>query len=233
MREDDRARSQDLEASRKRGQAARSAREARDAELSVRMHRAKLRLQGEKTVELWAVAAVELKKPKDSERVLWNLLTARVLEPPEDAVKCVGDYARRWGIEEFHRVLKDGCKVEHLALRELDHVQRAIGIEEIVAWSFMIKHKLDREHPELPPDVPFDDLEVAVLNVFNLKKSRKLASLGETDRLGGHARGLLCARVRRRARIRNLHEGFRGAFGHRRIFEKSPCLEGLWPHQAR
>ncbi|MBQ1421069.1 MAG: transposase, partial [Desulfovibrio sp.] len=117
---------------RKRGQAARSAREARDAELSVRMHRAKLRLQGEKTVELWAVATVELKKPKDSERVWWNLLTARVLEPPEDAVKCVGDYARRWGIEEFHRVLKDGCRVENLALRELDHVQRAIGIEEIV-----------------------------------------------------------------------------------------------------
>ena len=111
MREDDRARSQDLEASRKRGQATRSAREARDAELSVRMHRAKLRLQGEKTVELWAVATVELKKPKNSERVWWNLLTARVLEPPEDAVKCVGDYARRWGIEEFHRVLKDGCKV--------------------------------------------------------------------------------------------------------------------------
>ena len=53
----------------------------------------------------------------------------------------------------------------------------------------MIKHKLDREHPELPPDVPFDDLEVAVLNVFNLKKSRKLASLGETDRLGGARSG--------------------------------------------
>ena len=154
----------------KRGQAARSAREARDAELSVRMHRVKFRLQGEKTVELWAVAAVELKKPEDSERVWWNLLTARGLETPEDAVKCVEDYARRWGIEEFHRVLKDGCKVENLALRELDHVQRAIGVEEIVAWSFMIKHKLGREHPELPPEAAFDDLEVAVLNVFSLKK---------------------------------------------------------------
>ena len=67
-------------------------------------------------------------------------------------------------------MFKDGCKVEHLALRDLDHIQRAIGVEEIVAWSFMIKHKLGREHPMLPPEAAFDDLEVAVLNVFNLKK---------------------------------------------------------------
>ena len=154
----------------KRGQAARSAREARDAELSVRMHRVTFRLQGEEAATLWAVTAVELKKPEDSERVWWNLLATRALETPEDAVKCVEDYARRWSIEEFHRVLKDGCKVENLALRELDHVQRAIGVEEIVAWSYMFRHKLGREHPELPPEAAFDDLEVAVLNVLNLKK---------------------------------------------------------------
>ena len=32
--------------------------------------------------------------------------------------------------------------------------------------------------------------------------------------------------------IRNLHEGLRGACVHKRIFETSPCLEGLWSHQA-
>ncbi|MCR5257625.1 MAG: IS4 family transposase [Desulfovibrio sp.] len=154
----------------KRGQAARSAREARDAVLSVRMHRVTFRLPDGKTATLWAVTAVELDKPKGLERVWWNLLTTRDLKSPEDAVKCVEDYARRWGIEEFHRVFKHGCKVENLALRDLDHIERAIGVEEIVAWSFMLRHKLGREHPDLPPEAAFDDLEVAVLDVFSLKK---------------------------------------------------------------
>ena len=131
------------------------------------MRRVTFRLADGKSATLWAVTAVELDKPKGLERVWWNLLTTRALESPEDAVKCVEDYARRWGIEEFHRVLKHGCKVEHLALRELDHMQRAIGVEEIVAWSFMLRHKLGREHPELAPEAAFDDLEVAVLEVFS------------------------------------------------------------------
>ena len=159
----------------KRGQAAGSARAAGDAVLSVRMHKVTFRLPDGKSPTLWAVTAVELDKPKGLERVWWNLLTTRSLKNPEDAVKCVGDYARRWGIEEFHRVFKHGCRVERLALRELDHMQRAVGVEEIVAWSFMLRHKLGREHPELPPEAAFDDLEAAVLNVFSLKK-RELKS---------------------------------------------------------
>ena len=153
--------------SRKREQAPGSARAARNAVLSVRMHRVAFRLHDGKSAPLWAVTAVELDKPKGLERVWWNLLTTRALESPEDAVKCVEDYARRWSIKEFHHVLKHGCKVEQLSLREPDHIERAIGVEEIVAWSFMLRHKLGREHPELPPEAAFDDLEVAVLEVFS------------------------------------------------------------------
>ncbi len=135
------------------------------------------------------MTAVELDKPKGMERIRWNLLTTRFIESPEDAVKCVGVYVRSWGFEEFYRVFRHWCKVERIALRDLDHIQRAIGVEEIVARSFMLRHKLGREQPELPPEAAFDDLEVVALGVFS-KKIPKIRKLGEADRLvaglGGH-----------------------------------------------
>ena len=40
---------------------------------------------------------------------------------------------RRWTIEEWHRVIKDCRRVEDLALRDLDHMKRAMTLKVLVA----------------------------------------------------------------------------------------------------
>ncbi len=45
----------------------------------------------------------------------------------------VRHYLQCWRVEDFFRVLKPGCKVEHLAFRTADRLQRAIAINAVIA----------------------------------------------------------------------------------------------------
>ena len=72
---------------------------------------------------------------------------------------------RRWTIEEWHRVIKDCRRVEDLALRDLDHMKRAMTLKVLVAWFIMYRLKLGLKVDSLPVEDVFDDLEAAVLRI--------------------------------------------------------------------
>ena len=42
-------------------------------------------------------------------------------------------HLKRWRIEDFFRVLKSGCRAEHLAFHTADRLQRAITINAVIA----------------------------------------------------------------------------------------------------
>lgn len=63
-------------------------------------------------IPLWAVEAHELHPPRRAEPIHWRLLTTLPVTSFEHAVEKVRWYALRWRIEEFHRVLKSGCRAE-------------------------------------------------------------------------------------------------------------------------
>ena len=81
-------------------------------------------------------------------------------------------YCLRWRIEDWHRVLKSGCKVESLAHRTAERQKRAVGINMVIAWRIMLMTLLGREVPELPPEVMFSDIEIKVLKAYAKKKSK-------------------------------------------------------------
>ncbi len=82
----------------------------------------------------------------------------------EDAVSCLRWYCLRWRIEDFHRVLKSGCRVEQIAHETAERIRRAIAINLVIAWRIMLMTLLGRETSELPPDVTFSNVELQVLN---------------------------------------------------------------------
>ena len=49
-----------------------------------------------------------------------------------EAERCLADYALRWRIEDWHRVLKTGCRVEELAHQRVERLERAIAINLVV-----------------------------------------------------------------------------------------------------
>jgi hypothetical protein len=123
-------------------------------------------------IKLWAVYLVEPHPPQGAEALEWLLLTTVEVRSLKQALKCIRWYCRRWRIEEWHRVLKSGCKVLEHQNHSAEVLLRAITIDAVIAWRIMLLALLGREVPELPCDVLFNPIECEVLGLLAKKKTR-------------------------------------------------------------
>jgi len=119
------------------------------------------------------VHAREEHAPAEEEPVEWFLLNTIPISTFEDALQCLNRYCKRWRIEDWHRVLKSGCKVEDLAHKTAERLRRAIAINLVIAWRIMLMTLLGREIPGLPPEVLFSDTEIKVLKAYAQKTKRQ------------------------------------------------------------
>jgi hypothetical protein len=110
-------------------------------------------------VRLFIVQAVEIEPPAGEEPINWILLTSLECRSAEQALQVLELYLCRWQIEVFHRVLKSGCRVEELQLRDAEPIQLAILLYMIVAWRVLYVMHLGRQCPDLPCSVVFDQAE--------------------------------------------------------------------------
>ena len=151
-------------------QKARPERPGRIAEITLRYRRIELRPPAahkeKEPLALWIVHALEETPPSGEKPIEWFLLTTKELNSPEQARTCLEWYCLRWRIEDWHRVLKSGCKVEKLQHDTAERLRRAVAIHCVIAWRILLLTLLGREQPELPPDVFFDDFEVEVLGAY-------------------------------------------------------------------
>lgn len=79
------------------------------------------------------VELVEFAPPEDVEPIHWVLLTSESVTTNEQALRIVDDYRQRWGIEEYHKALKTGCRVEERYYETADRLERITGLLAIVA----------------------------------------------------------------------------------------------------
>jgi hypothetical protein len=154
-------------------QKARPKRPKRTADMAVRSMRIQLRParyhSDKEPIAIWVVHALEENPPKNSEAVEWFLLTTIDITSAEDAEQCLRWYCLRWRIEDWHRVLKSGCRIEDLAHKTAERLRRAIAINLVIAWRIMLMTLLGRETPELPAEVLFSDTELRTLRAWAKK----------------------------------------------------------------
>lgn len=143
-------------------------------------------------ITLWVVHILEPSAPEEAKPLEWFLLTTCVIDSIDDAQACLRWYCLRWRIEDWHRVLKTGCRIEDLAHHSAERLERAIAIRLVIAWRIMLMTLLGRACPELPAEVLFSDIEVTVLNAF-AKQNRIMpsANLGDAVRLVARLGGYL------------------------------------------
>jgi hypothetical protein len=166
--------------SKKSKQKAHPARPGRIAQLALRTLPVQLKAPrqwaDQTPVDLHLVHALEEYPPTDAEPVEWFLLTTLPVQEAADVEQCLRWYCLRWRIEDYHRVLKSGCRIEDLAHRSAERLCRAISINLVIAWRIMLMTLLGRELPDLPADVLFSDIELRTLKAYakkNLESSRK------------------------------------------------------------
>jgi hypothetical protein len=162
----------------KRGDPEQEGMPARHAVLTLRYQEVTIKskrsdLRGKASITLWAVYAREEKPPAGAKRIEWFLLTTEKVETAQDAAWIVELYTRRWRIEEWHRVLKQGCKAQEHQNETAERLKRAIVIDAVIAWRIQLMTLLGREVPDLPCEVFFDEWEVKVLEALEAEKGKR------------------------------------------------------------
>jgi Domain of unknown function (DUF4338)/Transposase DNA-binding/Transposase Tn5 dimerisation domain len=144
-------------------------------------------------VAVWAVLAQEVNPPPQIEGLEWMLLTSVAVKHKQDAFERLNWYARRWGIEVYHRILKSGCRVEARQLEQAHRLLNCLAIDLIVAWRIYHLTALGEQTPEVPCTIYFTDAEWKALCTFVSRTKMPPAlppSLNEAVRLlgqlGGH-----------------------------------------------
>lgn len=123
----------------------------RIAHISVRIKRVTLvppySSRSEKKIRLYMVYVTEDNPPKKIEPVEWMLACTIPITSRQEAVEKIGWYKLRWTIEQWHRVLKSGCRVEHCKLATADKLKRYLTMMSVVAWRILLLSRLSREEP--------------------------------------------------------------------------------------
>ena len=121
------------------------------------------------------------------------LLTTVEVKHKADAFERLEWYAKRWGIEVYHRILKSGCRVEARQLENVRRLRNCLAIDLVVVWRIYHLTTLGRETPDVPCTVYFTPSEWQALTTFVNKTKTPPdlpPSLNEAvrllGRLGGH-----------------------------------------------
>ena len=149
----------------------RPGRRARTATLEVRFAPVTLKAPKRKhrmpEVAIYAVQAKEINAPADVEEPIeWMLLSTLPVDSFAEAQITLSRYARRWGIEVYHRVLKSGCRIEDRQLGAARRLENCLAIDMVVAWRIQHLTWLGRETPDMPCTAFFEDAEWKALVGF-------------------------------------------------------------------
>lgn len=173
-------------------------RKARDTVLDVRFAEVQLkppkRLKHCGPIRAWAVYAREQSEHAiGANRIDWMLLTTVEVTSIEHAIQRIRWYARRWGIEVYHRTLKSGCRILDRQLETAHGLQSCLGVDMVVAWRVFHLMKLAREMPNASCTAFFSDEEWQALCCYTTKSRippKQPPSMEKASRMvgaiGGH-----------------------------------------------
>jgi hypothetical protein len=98
-------------------------------------------------IDVHVVWAVEKEVASGIKPISWLLMTNIDVTSSDVAQAVVGYYARRWRIEELHKTLKSGCKIEDCRLETFDGLKRFIAAKSTVAHRMVELTYHQRRHP--------------------------------------------------------------------------------------
>jgi hypothetical protein len=143
-------------------------------------------------VTLRAVGVFEQDPPEGQQPIEWLLLTSLPVENLTQAMRVIHAYAKRWLIEELHRILKSGCRVEQIQLRNSEALLPAVALYLIVAWRILYLRDFSRTAPQLPCTAFFSEQEWRAALIINQRSptAQSPPNLGELvgmiGKMGGH-----------------------------------------------
>lgn len=90
----------------------------------------------------------EIEPPAGAEPVRWVLYVPEAVEEVAEAERVIGDYEKRPTIEEFHKCLKTGCRVEGRQYRTGARLERVAALLSVVAVRLLQLRGVAEREPE-------------------------------------------------------------------------------------
>lgn len=133
-------------------------------------------------MEVWAVSVREPNPPEGDEPIDWLLLANYPVTTLREALAVVDAYRGRWVIEDFHKVLKTGCRLEDRQLQSVETFEPTLRLFTPIAWKLLLASRLARKVSPPPASVVFDDYELTALRILSRRKRRPLPARLSTRR---------------------------------------------------
>jgi hypothetical protein len=118
-------------------------------------------------LSLYAVHVKEVEPPPEEPTLEWMLLTNIAVHTFEEALQRVEWYRRRWLVEEFHKILKSGCRVEGCRLQTAQRLCRYVTLCSVIAWRLYWLTHVNRTAPTAPATTILAPEEVAALQALS------------------------------------------------------------------
>lgn len=116
-----------------------------------------------KDIPLWVVKAKEIDPPTGEQALEWVLITTVPVEDQATALLMLDYYRKRWIIERWHLVLKQGMQVERLQFDNFMRLSHAIELISIVSWQLLCLKHLAAQNLDLAAEDILEPLQVEVL----------------------------------------------------------------------
>ena len=95
------------------------------------------------------VYVVEVDAPPGVTPICWVLLTSLPTETFKQVWTVIGYYESRWLVEEYHKALKTGCRVEDRQLKTAKRLEAMVGLMSVAAVRLLRLNSLARTSPEV------------------------------------------------------------------------------------
>jgi hypothetical protein len=139
---------------------------------------------------LWVVELRESSPPKGVAPLRWVLYTSEAVNAIANAETVISYYERRPTIEDFHKALKTGCRVEHRQYATAARLERVTAVQSILALRLLQLKTTARETPDRPAHEVAPARWVEVLKRVRRKADTHVMTIREFIRelagLGGH-----------------------------------------------
>lgn len=109
-----------------------------------------VRKRGVTEIPMWVVEGREVDPPRGVTALRWVLLTSEEVVGFDEAWRTIAWYEKRPLIEEYHKCLKTGCRVEERLYQSGDRLAPVIGLLSILAVRLLQLKTVARCHPEQP-----------------------------------------------------------------------------------
>ncbi len=143
-------------------------------------------------LELWVVHVREVSPPPGEEALEWILLTNVATENLEQACQRVDWYSCRPMVEELHKGMKTGCRIESMQFEHAERLEPMIGLLSVVSAVLLQLRQAARgkDADATPATDLLPPLFVEVLGGWRYKDPNRPMSVYEfcmaLARLGGH-----------------------------------------------